>query len=184
MLSTTSVPIQRFAALANSELLQRMARLEGGYQPARLFATSRPSFCRLQRVAVFRRDLGVFATRELNRLRRATSSLTGLIGLIELPKTFFQLPLLGGDLLRKQLRQLFVDEPKFLGIHYFEILPAHSIPVTVRLPALIVLRSSTGCEARMNDFDESAPALTRDNRFDIYYLIGIYQNYLLIAVDG
>lgn len=40
MLSTTSIPIGRFAVLADSELLQRVAGLECGNQPARLLTAS------------------------------------------------------------------------------------------------------------------------------------------------
>ncbi|MGY3104450.1 hypothetical protein ACVWW7_001077 [Bradyrhizobium sp. LM6.9] len=61
------------------------------------------------------------------------SSLAQLLGLVELRKTFFQFPLLGGYLFSKNLGQLLVEKPKFLKIHSFEILLAHSILVTVRL---------------------------------------------------
>lgn len=77
-------------------------------------------------IEVFWHDFWVFAARRLARSGAGgpAFSVTELIRLVELRKTFFELPLLDCDFFGKYLCQLFVKEPKFLKVHGFEILPS------------------------------------------------------------
>lgn len=113
----------------DQKIIYLPASPELGYQPPRLFASTRPRFCRVARVLIFGKHRWVLSTDRAAfanlQSRRPDRCLARNQAAVELCKTLLQSALFGGNFFCQHCADFFMDRPQLINRQQIEFTLLH-----------------------------------------------------------